>query len=130
MACIPVSVILPPPLDSAFGAVAESVIGGKFLDHVGRRSQGFFPGSRTQEDFQDISVGIGNTRLYILYLKFHNTVSARQLIVFSAAGMVSIPDLMTHNPSRSRTPSRAEFYQIKPNSPLGLAAGATKITAI
>jgi hypothetical protein len=130
MACIPVSVILPPPLDSAFGAIAESIIGGRFLDHVGRRGKGFFPGSPTQEDFQDISVGIGNTRLYILYLKFHNTISTKQLLVLSGFAMVNIPDLITHNPSRSSTPTRAEFYEIKPNSPAGLVDGATKIGSV
>lgn len=130
MACIPVSVILPPPLDSAFGAIAESIIGGRFLDHLGRRSNGFFPASPTQEDFQDISVGIGNTRLYILYLKFHNSISIPQMLVLSASGMVNIPDLITHNPPRSSSPTRAEFYEIKPNSPTGLAAGAAKIASL
>lgn len=130
MGCMPVSVILPPPLDSAFGEIAESIIGGRFLDHVGRRAKGFFPGSPTQEDFQDISVVIGNTRLYILYLKFHNTLSTRQLIILSASAMVSIPDIVTHNPSRSSTPTRTEFYEIKPNSPPGIAAGAIKIASI
>jgi len=126
MACIPVSVILPPPLDSTFGAIAESIIGGRFLDHVGRRAKGFFPGSPTQEDFQDISIGIGNSRLYMLYLTFHNRISTRQLVVLTASSLVNIPDLITHNPSRSSTPTRAEFYEIKPNSPTGLAEGAIK----
>jgi hypothetical protein len=130
MACIPVSVILPPPLDSAFGAVAESVIGGKFLDSVGRRAKGFFPGSPTQEDFQDISVGIGNSNLYILYMRFHNTISVRQMVVLTAFAMVKVPDLLTHNPPRSKTPTRAEVYEIKPNSPTGLADGAAKLGAV
>jgi hypothetical protein len=131
MPCIPVSVILPPPLDSAFGAIAESVIGGKFLDSVGRRAKGFFPASPTQEDFQDISVGpVTNVRLYILYLKFHNTLSTKQLLVLTGAGLVKVPDLMTHNPSRSRTPARAEIYEIKPNSPTGLVDGAAKLLAV
>jgi hypothetical protein len=130
MVCIPVSDILPPPLDSAFGAIAESIIGGRFLDHVGRRANGFFPGSPTQEDFQDISIGIGNTNLYILYLKVHNKISISQFIILSAAGLLNIPDLVTHNPPRSSTPTRAEFYEIKPNSPSGLAKGAAKIVSI
>ena len=127
---MPVSLILPPPLDSAFGAIAEKIIGGRFLDHVGRRANGFFPASPTQEDFQDISIGIGNIRLYILYLKFHNPISVKQMLVLSASGMVNIPDLATHNPPRSAAPTRAEFYEIKPNSPSGLAAGAAKIMSI
>jgi hypothetical protein len=130
MACIPVSVILPPPLDSAFGGIAERIIGGRFLDSVGRRGKGFFPGSPTQEDFQDISVGIGNSRLYILYMKFHNTISVRQMVVLTAFAIVKIPDLLTHNPPRSRTPTRAEVYEIKGNSPTGLADGAEKLVAI
>jgi hypothetical protein len=130
MACIPVSVILPPPLDSAFGVIAESIIGGRFLDHVGRRSKGFFPGSPTQEDFQDISIGFGNINLYILYLKFHNTLSVKQLLVLSTLGMLNIPDLVTHNPSRAAAPVRAEFYEIKPNSPTGITDGGIKITSV
>jgi hypothetical protein len=131
MACIPVSVILPPPLDSAFGAIAESIIGGRYLDHLGRRAKGFFPGSPTQEDFQDISVGpFTNVNLYILYMKFHNSVTARQLLVLGSFAMVSIPDLLTHYPSRSKVPSRAEVYEIKPNSPSGLAAGAVKLKSV
>jgi len=128
MACLPVSLILPPPLDSTFGMVAERIIGGRFLDHLGRRAKGFFPASPTQEDFQDISVGpVTNVRLYTLYARFHNAMSVRQLVVLSAAGLVAVPDLMTHEPSRSATPTRAEFYEIKPNSPTGLIAGADKI---
>ncbi len=130
MACIPVSLILPPPLDSTFGVLAESIIGGRFLDHVGRRANGFFPASRTQEDFQDISIGIGNSKLYILYLKVHNALSTKQLLVLSTLGLMSIPDLVTHSPPRSRIPTRAEFYEIKPKSVAGLAAGAEKITSI
>ncbi|HEY6387315.1 MAG TPA: hypothetical protein VIX91_16700 [Candidatus Acidoferrum sp.] len=131
MPCIPVSVILPPPLDSAFGVVAERIIGMRFLDSVGRRAKGFFPGSPTQEDFQDISVGpFTNTKLYILYLKFHNSLSVKQLVVLTGAGLVKVPDLLTHNPPRSRKPSRAEVYEIKPLSPTGLTDGAAKLAAI
>jgi hypothetical protein len=130
MVCIPVSDLLPPPLDSAFGAVAESIIGGRFLDHLGRRANGFFPSSPTQEDFQDISIGIGNTNLYILYLRLHNTISIPQLIILSAAAMVNIPDLITHNPPRSSAPTRAEFYEIKPNSPASIPKGFAKITSL
>jgi len=127
VACFPVNIILPPPLDSAFGAVAESIIGGRFLDSVGRRGKGFFPASPTQEDFQDISIGIGNIRLHILYCDFHNRLSAARML---ALGTSRIPDLITHNPSRSATPARAEFYEIKPNSPSGLADGFAKISMV
>lgn len=130
MACIPVSVILPPPLDSAFGVIAERIIGGRFLDSVGRRAKGFFPASPTQEDFQDISVGIGNSRLYILYMKFHNALSVRQIVVLTGFALVKIPDLMTHNPPRSKKPARAEVYEIKPNSPTGLVDGGEKLVEI
>ncbi|WP_024882048.1 hypothetical protein [Methylosinus sp. LW3] len=130
MACIPVSVILPAPMDSAFGLIAETVIGQRFLDHVRRRTKGFFPGSPTQEDFQDISIGIGNTNLLILYLKLHDDISIKQVLILSAASLFKIPDLMTHEPPRSKKPSRAEFYEIKPNSPSGLSAGAIKLTFI
>jgi hypothetical protein len=127
MACFPVNVILPPPLDSAFGAVAESIIGGRFLDSVGRRANGFFPSSPTQEDFQDISIGIGNVRLHILYCDFHNSLSVRQRLALLPS---RIPDIITHNPSRSSAPTRAEFYEIKPNSPTGIADGIAKISMV
>jgi hypothetical protein len=127
VACFPVSIVLPPPLDSTFGAIAESIIGGRFLDSVGRRAMGFFPSSVTQEDFQDISIGIGNIRLHILYCDFHNRLSAARML---ALGTSRIPDLITHTPSRSSTPRRAEFYEIKPNSPSGLADGAAKIAMV
>jgi hypothetical protein len=131
MPCIPVSVILPPPLDSAFGAIAERIIGGRFLDSVGRRAKGFFPSSPTQEDFQDISVGsFTNSKLYILYMKFHNSLSVKQLVVLTGFAMVKVPDLLTHNPPRSSKPYRAEVYEIKPNSPTGLVDGATKLAAV
>jgi hypothetical protein len=133
VACLPVSVILAPPWDSAFGAIAESIIGSRFLDHIGRTGRGFFPSSTTQEDFQDISIGIGNSRLYLLYLGFHNTISFKQMLILTASAMVKIPDLITHNPSNPRKtihPTRTEFYEIKPNSPTGIADGLGKIVAI
>lgn len=122
MPCFAPSEIVQTPVASAFGAIAESVIAGDYLLDVGRRS--FFPIS--DKDFQDIGIGFGNTILYIAFLVAHHPgLSPSQLAALSAAGLVSIPDLMT-----SDAPTRTEFYEIKPNSITGRTAGAVKIAAI
>ena len=65
MPCIPVSVILPPPLDSAFGVVAERVIGMRFLDSVGRRAKGFFLAVRLRKTFKTSRSAHSATLSYI-----------------------------------------------------------------
>ena len=119
MPCIAPSFVVNPAAASAFGLVAESIIGRRYLIHVGRSA--FFPASTT--DFQDISVGFGNSILFIAFLKANNRLSASQLLALSSAGLVSIPDLMTHAGIQ-------EFYEIKPNSIDGLAAGRVKIASL
>ena len=121
MGCIAPSAVVSPGAAAAFGLVAEAVIASRYLAHVGRAS--FFPAST--KDFQDISIGFGNTTLFIAFLKANNKLSVTQLTSLSAAGLVSIPDLMTHDPPRSR-----EFYEIKPNSVDGRVAGQAKVASL
>lgn len=121
MGCIAPSFVVNPATAAAFGQVAESVIGGRYLASVGRAA--FFPASN--KDFQDISVGFGNTTLFISFLKANNKLSASELLFLSSAGLVNIPDLMTHD-----RPRRMEFYEIKPNSIDGVAAGKIKIASL
>jgi hypothetical protein len=121
MGCIAPSFVVNPAAASAFGLLAEAIIGGRYLNHVGRST--FFPAST--KDFQDISVGFGNTILFISFLKTNNKLSASQLLSLSASGLVNIPDLMTHDP-----PRRTEFYEIKPNSIDGVVAGKAKIASL
>jgi len=119
--CIAPSFVVSPASAAAFGLLAESIIGGRYLTHVGRT--GFFPAST--KDFQDISVGFGNSILFVSFLKSRHKLSTSQLLFLSGAGLVSIPDLMT-----SDSPRRTEFYEIKPNSIDGLAAGRAKIAGL
>ncbi len=121
MGCIAPSFVVNPAAAAAFGLLAESIIGGRYLNHLGRVA--FFPAST--KDFQDISVGFGNTTLFISFLKTNNKLSVSQLLALSAAGLVNIPDLMTHD-----FPKRTEFYEIKPNSPDGVIAGKAKIASL
>src|SRR4051812_13325 len=121
MPCIAPSEIISPGIASAFGLVAETFIGKRYLLHVGRSF--FFPANPF--DFQDISVGFGNVPLLISFLKSHNpALSLSQIIALSATrGLVRVPSLMTN-----QTPPQV-FYEIKPNSPDGNIAGLAKIAA-
>jgi hypothetical protein len=121
MGCIAPSFVVSPGAAAAFGLVAEAVIASRYLAFVGRGA--FFPAST--KDFQDISLGFGNTTLFIAFLRANNKLSTSQLLSLSASGLVNIPDLMTHNPPRNR-----EFYEIKPNSVDGRAAGRAKIASL
>lgn len=121
MGCLAPSAVVSPGAAAAFGLVAEAVIAARYLAHVGRGS--FFPAST--KDFQDISIGFGNTTLFIAFLKANNKLSATQLATMSASGLVNIPDLMTHDP-----PRRKEFYEIKPNSIAGRVAGEAKVASL
>lgn len=121
MGCIAPSFVVNPVTASAFELLAESIISQEYLRHVGRAT--FFPTSL--KDFQDISIGFGNSALFIGFLKANNKLSVSQLLALSASGLVSVPDLMTHD-----LPRRAEFYEIKPNSRDGVPAGRAKIAGL
>jgi hypothetical protein len=120
MGCIAPSVVVSPGAAAAFGLVAEGVIASRYLAHRGKSS--FFPAST--RDFQDILLGFGNTALFISFLKANNRLSTSQMLALSAHGLVPVPDLMTHDGARR------EFYEIKPNSIDGRAAGQVKIASL
>jgi hypothetical protein len=120
--CIAPSEIVTPQAASAFGAVAESIIDSDYLTQVGRTT--VFPVST--KDFIDFTHGFGNIPLVIAFLKTNNPhLSVSQLAVMSAAGLVKIADIITHDP-----PIRTEFYEIKPNSADGVPAGQIKVASI
>lgn len=118
MGCIAPSYVVSPPAAAAFGQIAESIIAGRYLAHVRRGA--FFPASI--KDFQDISIGFGNTSLMAAFLKANHSLSVSQLLHLSSFGLMKVPDLMTYDP-----PTRAEYYEVKPNSIDGNAAGRTKL---
>ena len=122
MPCLAPSEFLTPQAASLFGSVAERFIQADYLRHVGRAA--FFPAN--PKDFADFSIGFGNTALYVAFLKANNPrLSPSELLALSAASLLKIPDLMTHDPG-----VRFEFYEIKPNSPDGRLAGMTKVALI
>jgi hypothetical protein len=122
MPCLAPSEFLTPALTVTIGTAAETFIEADYLQSVKRTS--FFPVSTI--DFADFSHGFGNTALYIAFLKSSNpALSISSLMSISGAGDLKIPDIMTHDPAR-----RTEFYEIKPNSVDGRAAGARKVSLI
>jgi hypothetical protein len=123
MACIAPSLVLTPQAAGQLGLVAEAIIARKYLSDVGRLA--YFPAPPGM-DFLDITAGFGNTSLYAAFLVAkHPRLTAGQIVDLSNNGLVKIPDLVTSAP-----PSTTEFYEIKPNSPSGLAAGSTKIANV
>lgn len=122
MPCLAPSELVETPVAQAFGLIAESFIGLRYLSHTGRT--GFFP--TNPSDFQDISAGFSNVTLFISFIKSHNPgLSVAELLMLSAAaGMVRVPDLMTDDATRD------VFYEIKPNSLSGRTAGKAKIAAL
>ena len=120
--CIAPSEILTGATASSFGAVAESIIDSDYLTKVGRTT--VFPAST--KDFIDFSHGFGNTPLVIAFLKTNNPgLSVSEMALLSAAGLLKIADIITHDP-----PFRTEFYEIKPNSIDGVTAGRIKVASI
>jgi hypothetical protein len=121
MPCVAPSEFVTPQVASAFGLVAETFIGKRYLAFVGRSA--FFPASDT--DFQDISVGFGNVMLYMSFIKMHYPkLTFRQLAAISAEALLKIPDLIRDDATAE------EFYEIKPFSVDGVAAGFTKLVAL
>lgn len=121
MPCVAPSEFVTPQTASSFGSIAETFIGKKYLGFVGRSS--FFPSSK--EDFQDISPGFGNVRLYMAFIKMHNPkLTISQLAAVAAEGLLKVPDLMRHDAAAR------EFYEIKPFSIDGVGAGFTKVVAL
>jgi hypothetical protein len=121
--CLAPSEFLTGPTSATFGAYAESVIQADYLRENGRLA--YYPASPV--DFKDISHGFGNTSLYVAFLRHNNpSVSQSELLALSFSGLLKIPDIATHDPATGRH----EFYEIKPNSIDGRAAGFTKVAMI
>ncbi len=122
MPCLAPSELIDPIGAKAFGLVAETFIGKRYLQFTGR--QNFFPANPS--DFQDISVGFGNVTLFISFIKSHHpNLSLPAIIALTAtAGLVRVPDLMTDDATRD------VYYEIKPNSIDGRTAGRAKIAAL
>lgn len=119
-------------MSSAFGLLAEAVIGANYLRDFQRSPRVFFPASET--DFQDISIAFGNQTLHLAFLAANNPGKVKDLAAladFTVEGLrMSVPDLLTHDPARTHPPSRAEFYEIKANSITGRAKGRRKIRSL
>lgn len=123
--------VLTPDAARELGLVAEAVAAEKYKFDMGRTvplgggKAGFFsapPGV----DFFDISHGFGNTSLYAAFLvDKHPALSPSRILELSDNKLVKIPDLTTFLPG-----TQTEFYEIEPNSPSGLTAGAAKIAAV
>lgn len=129
MACIAPSLVLTPTAASQLGLLAELVAAEKYKIDMRRTvpagKAGFFP-APPGVDFFDISHGFGNTSLYAAFLVAkHPALSPSNLLEMSDNKLLKIPDLATFLPN-----IQTEFYEIKPNSPSGLAAGATKIANV
>ncbi|MEV0172149.1 hypothetical protein AB0I00_13645 [Streptomyces sp. NPDC050803] len=78
-------------------------------------------------DFFDVNVGLHRCANMADYLKFHNPHVNRQALVDQCLASspklmdVKVPDIISHRVSR------AEFYEIKPDSDSGRAKGRDKI---
>jgi hypothetical protein len=107
---------------SRFGRFAERVIGARYQAFTGRSS--VFPASLS--DFQDFSAGFGNVTLWLSFVAANNgSVTPAELARMRRfRHLIRVPDIATH------LAPVFEFYEIKPNSPDGLAAGLAKTTAL
>jgi hypothetical protein len=124
MPCLAPSEVVDSATAARVGSIAERFIADEYLVFRGRR--GFFPAPGSDQDFSDIHAGFARTTLFIGFLKAHNPpLRTSELLKLRAlTGLLRVPDLATHD--RLIT----EFYEIKPKSPDGLAAGFAKIAAL
>ena len=135
MVCAAPSEVTVSPTAKAFGLIAETFIGQEYLKFFG--STKFWPAS--DKDFQDISLLFGNQQLHTGFLiknnpdvfrpKADGTLDDNSQAAISVRRL-KVPDLLTHDPPINKTPTRAEFYEIKPNSISGRYAGRRKIKSL
>ncbi|MFZ0603261.1 MAG: hypothetical protein WAN05_18250 [Roseiarcus sp.] len=126
--CFAPSFGVSPETAALFGLIAESTIAAFYLRE--RRKIFFFP--VTNEDYADFTAGWANVTLYTTFLKERNPfVSVSQLLDMrrklggdDSGSLFKVPDLVTHSGSVR------QFYEIKPNSLSGVAAGNEKIANI
>jgi hypothetical protein len=112
---------------AVFGAFAEDRISARYLKDVGRFKTGgptnFFP--FIVKDFHDPANTWGRADLFGEFIMTHNPKKLTEnqwRMLKVAGGMVRVPDLITHDPPKSDF----EYYEIKPASPDGRAAGLAK----
>jgi hypothetical protein len=130
--CIPFGdLVMTSHSAGVFGAFAERRICNRYLQDVGRFKTGgqqdFFPFN--VKDFHDPDNTWGRTDLFGEFIMTHNRgkISERDWKALKRkAGMLKVPDLMTHDPPRGDF----EYYEIKPNSSSGPSAGLLKITIL
>lgn len=132
MPCVAPSEIIDTPASSAFGLIAEALIGANYLRDFGRVPRVFFAAS--DRDFQDIAIGFGNQTLHLAFLALNNpgrVINMGGMAALSTLALrMRVPDLLTHEPSQKDPPDRAEFYEIKANSVVGRAKGGAKIRSL
>ncbi len=136
MPCAAPSEVVLTPTAKAIGLLAEDFIGEEYLRHRGRST--FFPAS--PEDFQDVSVIFGNRQLHVAFLAANNPTRFKPGVAGLGfdladplavdANRMKVPDLLNHIPAASTTPSRVEYYEIKPNSISGRSAGRRKLKSL
>lgn len=115
--CIPPSAIVAPGPAAQFGELAEKII----IDAAYCTQMGCAPFAT---DYFDNPIAAS----YVAFIVAHNPRlnNARDIATLAIASLIGLnrPDILTDNGVRR------EFYEIKPNSPTGLVAGAAKLLAI
>jgi hypothetical protein len=135
MPCAAPSEAVAVEVSVLIGLLAENFIGQEYLRH--RKRTSFFPASL--QDFQDISILFGNRALHVGFLIENNPTKFKPKIggapdpsdsMAVDAEKMKVPDLLNHVPERAKSPERAEYYEIKPNSKAGRAAGRKKLKSL
>jgi hypothetical protein len=117
----------PDRLRNAFGEVAEMFVKSDYCSVKGG-CQEFLKPSTAQTDFFDIAMGFSRCRHLGAFLKLHNPGLDEIRLVTQcemkkdSSKSFPVADIITHEP-----PDRTEFYEVKPNSSSGKAAGRDKI---
>ncbi|HEY3861208.1 MAG TPA: DUF4157 domain-containing protein [Verrucomicrobiae bacterium] len=114
--CIAPSFVVDFMTASVFGTIAESVIDADYLAQKG--------GTPFGDVFFDNPIG---PLAYIAFLAAHHPSLNKTLLAvqISLAGGVLVPDILDTRPAAA-----PEFYDVKPDSPDGRAAGRGKLAAI
>jgi hypothetical protein len=116
--CKPVSeVVLDNQVASAMGDTFEGIIRADYCKSKGGCQ--FFP-LLGEQDFADNRKGLPTVTVFLAFLKANND----SLDLHSIGQPSAVPDLMTDSAGRR------EFYEIKPNSQSGIAAGRLKIGTV
>lgn len=121
MPCLAPSEVLTAQAASQIGRIAERFIADDYL--VFRKSPSFFPAAT--KHFSDIHSGFANITLYPAFIiGNHPRLTPEKILALRAQGLMNVPDLMTDDAGLH------EYYEIKPASPDGHAAGLAKMAAL